>query len=98
MAIDRYLLDETKRMVRKYGNHPSFCMLAAGNEPAGNWVEWCGDFVDYWKSTGDTRRVYCGASVGGGWAFEPRSQYHVRGRARGLNWNKRAPQSIDDFL
>ncbi|WP_287212149.1 sugar-binding domain-containing protein [Muribaculum sp.] len=97
MAIDRYLLDETKRMVRKYGNHPSFCMLAAGNEPAGNWVEWCGDFVDYWKSTGDTRRVYCGASVGGGWAFEPRSQYHVRGRARGLNWNKRAPQSIDDF-
>ena len=22
-------------MVKAYGNHPSFCMLAAGNEPAG---------------------------------------------------------------
>lgn len=97
MTIDRYLMEETQRMVEAYGNHPSFCMLAAGNEPAGDWVSWVGDFVDAWKATGDTRRTYCGASVGGGWAFDPKSQYHVKGGARGLDWDKRAPQSADDY-
>lgn len=97
MNIDNYLMQETQRMVREYGNHPSFCMLAAGNEPAGNWVKWVGDFVDYWKSTGDKRRVYCGASVGGGWAWDAKSEYHVKGGARGLDWNNRAPQSQDNF-
>lgn len=97
MNIDHYLLYETKRMVEKYGNHPSFCMLAAGNEPAGNWVKWVGDFTDYWHATGDNRRVYCGASVGGGWAFDPKSDYHVKGGARGLTWDKSAPQSTDNF-
>lgn len=97
MTIDRYLLEETQRMVEKYGNHPSFCMLAAGNEPAGDWVKWVGDFVDYWKHTGDDRRLYCGASVGGGWAFDPKSEYHVKGGARGLDWGDRAPQSTDNY-
>lgn len=97
MTIDRYLMEETQRMVKKYGNHPSFCMLAAGNEPAGDWVRWCINFVDRWKATGDTRRVYCGASVGGGWAWDVNSDYHVKGGARGLDWDNRAPQSEDDF-
>lgn len=97
MSIDRYLMEETQRMVEAYGNHPSFCMLAAGNEPAGDWVTWAGQFVDYWKSTGDNRRLYCGASVGGGWAFDPKSEYHVKGGARGLAWDNAVPQSMDDF-
>ncbi len=97
MSIDRYLLEETQRMTAKYGNHPSFCMLAAGNEPAGEWVQWVSEFVDYWRQTGDTRRVYCGASVGGGWAWDPRSEYHVKGGARGLDWSTRPPQSVDDY-
>ena len=97
MAIDHYLMQETQRMVEKYGNHPSFCMLAAGNEPAGNWVKWVGNFVDAWKATGDKRRVYCGASVGGGWAWDPKSEYHVKGGARGLDWDKHVPQSMDNF-
>ncbi len=97
MAIDTYLMDETRRMVEAYGNHPSFCMLAAGNEPAGNWVSWVGDFVDTWRRSGDTRRVYSGASVGGGWAWDPLSQYHVKGGARGLDWSRRQPQSMDDY-
>ena len=98
MPIDEYLLEETKRMVKVYGNHPSFCMLAAGNEPAGDWVSWVGDFVDFWKESGDSRRVYCGASVGGGWAFDPKSEYHVKGGAKSLSWSKAAPQSVDDHF
>ena len=97
MTIDRYLLEETERMVKEYGNHPSFCMLAAGNEPAGDWVTWCKEFVDYWHSTGDTRRVYCGASVGGGWAWDVNSDYHVKGGARGLDWDRHQPQSTDNY-
>ena len=97
MSIDHYLMEETERMVREYGNHPSFCMLAAGNEPAGDWVTWCREFVDWWHATGDNRRVYCGASVGGGWAWDVNSDYHVKGGARGLDWDKRQPQSIDDY-
>lgn len=97
MSIDRYLLEETERMVEAYGNHPSFCMLAAGNEPAGDWVTWTGRFVEHWQQTGDRRRVYCGASVGGGWAWDPKSEFHVKGGARGLDWDSRAPQSVDNF-
>lgn len=95
--IDTLLMDEVKALVRAYGNHPSFCMLACGNEPAGNWVPWVGNFVDYWKAE-DPRRVYTGASVGGGWAWQPKSQYHVKAGARGLgNWVNQAPESMSDF-
>lgn len=94
--IDTYLMDETKRMTEAYGNHPSFTMLSAGNEPRGNWVKWVSDFVDYWKQT-DRRRVYTGASVGGSWQWQPRNQYHVKAGARGLDWDKRPPQSMDNF-
>ena len=93
--IDTYLMDETKRMTETYGNHPSFTMLCAGNEPRGNWVKWVSDFVDYWKQT-DSRRIYTGASVGGGWQWQPHNQYHVKAGARGLDWG-RQPQSMDDF-
>lgn len=97
MPIDRYLLEETQRMVDEYGNHPSFTMLAACNEPAGNWVEWASGFVDTWYASGDKRRVYCGTSVGGGWAWDPRSEYHVKGGARSLAWDEELPGSEDDF-
>ena len=96
MAIDQYLMDETKRMVEAYGNHPSFLMMSAGNEPAGDWVKWCNEWVDYWKNT-DSRRIYCGANVGGGWAWDSGSQYHVKGGGRGLDWNRHAPHSDDDY-
>jgi hypothetical protein len=93
--IDTYLMDETRRITRQYGNHPSFTMLSAGNEPAGNWVPWASRFVDYWKQR-DSRRLYTGFSVGGGWAWQPRNQYHVKAGVRGLDWG-RMPESQSDF-
>ncbi|GHV25140.1 beta-glucuronidase [Bacteroidia bacterium] len=95
MAIDTFLLQETQAMNKAYGNYPSFCMLACGNEPAGNWVPWVSDFVEYWEKT-DSRRVYTGASVGNGWAWQPRSQFHVKAGARGLNWNG-LPETLSDY-
>ena len=96
MPIDSYLMAETQRMVRHYGNHPSFLMMSAGNEPAGDWVSWGNRWVAYWKKS-DPRRVYCSFNVGGGWAWDNGSEYHVKGGGRGLDWNRAAPQSVDNF-
>ena len=94
--IDEYLLEESKRIVDEYGHHPSFVMMAAGNEPAGDWVKYCNDWV-WTMHRYDSTRVYCGASVGGGWAWDNASEYHVKGGARGLDWDRRAPSSDDDY-
>ncbi len=94
--VDEYLMNETKRISKEYGNSPSFCMLASGNEPYGNWVAWVTDFVEYWENT-DSRRVYTGASVGGSWQWQPRNQYHVKAGARGLNWKNTRPETMTDF-
>ncbi|HET9571524.1 MAG TPA: beta-glucuronidase [Bacteroidales bacterium] len=94
--IDQFLMDETIRMSKVYGNHASFTMMAAGNEPRGRWVRWVTKFVNYWKKT-DNRRVYTGASVGGGWEWQPGNQYHVKAGARGLDWDRNMPESNSDF-
>ena len=96
-SIDQYLLEESQRIVDEYGHHPSFLMMAAGNEPAGDWVSYCNDWVSQMHQY-DSTRVYCGASVGGGWAWDDGSQYHVKGGARGLDWDKHAPHSDDDYF
>lgn len=48
---------ETEKIVKAYGNHPSFVLFSTGNEPAGPWQEpllkWCRE----WKAK-DNRRVY----------------------------------------
>lgn len=93
--VDKYLWDEAERIVKQYGNYPSFCMFAIGNEPRGRWVSWVSKFVNYWKAN-DSRRVYTGASVGGSWAWQPASQYHVKAGARGLDW-QRMPESMSDY-
>ena len=97
MNIDKYLLEESKRIIDEYGHHPSFVMMAAGNEPAGDWVTYCNDWVKKMKEY-DSTKIYAGASVGGGWAWDSGSEYHVKGGARGLDeWNRRAPSSDDDY-
>lgn len=96
MAIDDYLLAESKRIVDSYGNHPSFVMMAAGNEPAGNWVPYCNSWVKEMMEY-DASKIYCGASVGGGWAWDDGSEYHVKGGGRGLVWSKKMPSSDDDY-
>ena len=96
MPIDRYLADECRAILDTYGHHPSFIMMAAGNEPAGKWVEWGVGFVRDMKAY-DPSRIYTVASVGGGWEWDYGSEYHVKGGARGLEWNRRQPSSDDDF-
>ncbi len=94
--IDKYIYDETKRIINAYGNHPSFCMMAYSNEPAGkNQVEFLGKYVEYWKLK-DNRRVYTSASIGRSWPLVPQNEFIVRSETRGLPWNN-TPQSIFDY-
>ncbi|MBQ9641077.1 MAG: beta-glucuronidase [Bacteroidaceae bacterium] len=95
--IDDYLYAEGERIVDTYGNHPSFTFFAFGNEPAGNWVKWSTEAVAKIKKY-DPRHLYCGFSVGGGWAWQPGSEFAVKAGARGLNeWARRAPESTVNF-
>jgi hypothetical protein len=102
MPFDRWLYEESERIVRAYGNHPSFCMMSYGNEPSGkNQAEFLGKFVDYWK-TRDGRRVYTGAS---GWPQIPANEFHSTGEPRIQRWgeglksviNSRPPRTDFDF-
>ncbi|MBS1663030.1 MAG: hypothetical protein JST68_18445, partial [Bacteroidetes bacterium] len=94
--IDQFIFEETERMARSYGNHPSFCMLAYGNEPrGGKQVEYLTKFINFWKER-DGRRVYTGADVGQSWPLVPANEYMVKSRPRGLNWEG-LPESVSDY-
>jgi hypothetical protein len=61
--IDQFVLDESERIVSEYANHPSFCMLAYGNEPSGDKMpEYLTAFVNHWKAK--DRRFLCTSASG----------------------------------
>ena len=94
--IDNYIYQETRRMEYYYGNAPSYCIMAYGNEPRGKQIEYLTAFNNYWKAR-DSRRLYAGASVGGSWPVIPNNEVMVRGGARDLDWKNNAPQTQKDF-
>ena len=55
--MERMLYDETDRMIKAYGNHPSFMLLSASNEPKGKWQEALGKWVEHYRKE-DPRRLY----------------------------------------
>jgi hypothetical protein len=100
--LDKFIYAESDKIVKEYGNHPSFCMLAYGNEPAGrNHRQFLGEFINYWKSK-DTRRVYTSAA---GWPIIPENDYNLTPDPRIQHWgeglrsiiNARPPQTEFDF-
>lgn len=81
--IDQYIYDESERIVKAYGNHPSFCMLAYGNEPAGeNHVAYLKEFVTHWKKK-DRRRLYTTAA---GWPSIAENDYQSDSHPRIQLW------------
>ena len=55
--MERWLYDETERIIRAYGNHPSFMLLSASNEPKGKWQEALSTWVAFYRKR-DPRRLY----------------------------------------
>ncbi len=94
--IDQYLMDETKRIIDEYGNHPSFVMMAYGNEPSGRYVDYLENWVDHFRRY-DSRFLYTGASTGRSWAIIENSDFIVRSPPRDLAWKNEQPESLFDY-
>ncbi len=100
--LDAWLYAEAERIIHAYGHHPSFCMLAAGNEPAGkHQEEFLGAFVTHLRSE-YPGRLYTGSS---GWSALPANEYHVYYGPRLQAWgagvnsgiNAAPPQTVSDY-
>jgi hypothetical protein len=55
--MEQMLYEETERMIKSYGNHPSFALLSASNEAKGRWKEACSKWVQHFRKL-DPRRLY----------------------------------------
>jgi beta-galactosidase len=56
-AMEKMLYEETDRMIKAYGNHPSFMLLSASNEPKGKWQDSLSKWVAHYHKE-DSRRLY----------------------------------------
>ena len=83
-ALPGWLEAEGDRMLREYGNHPSFVLMGVGNEfwgvggklwEAAPMIE---PAVEAWRER-DTRRYY---TTGAGWPKAPANDFHVTQDAR----------------
>lgn len=100
--LDRFIWDESERIVREFGNHPSFCMMMYGNEPAGEGSNaYLTNFVTTWKER-DARRLYCS---GAGWPNLPVNDFLSDSAPRIQAWgqgvksiiNAQAPRTDYDW-
>jgi hypothetical protein len=101
LPLDSFIYRETERIIRAYGNHPSFCMMAYGNEPSGrNSNTYLGQYVTHFKKL-DPRRLF---TAGAGWPQLPVNDYHSFSDTRIQRWgegtrsilNAREPQTVFD--
>jgi len=100
--VDQWIYDETDRILKAYGNHPSFVLLPYGNEPGGRQhAAYLAQWVNHYK-TQDSRRLYSSAS---GWPQIPENQFHVTPDPRIQAWggglksriNAKAPETRADY-
>jgi hypothetical protein len=92
--VDAWVWRETERILKQYGNHPSFVLMPYGNEPgtakkgsAGHPANYNGYFaryVNHFKAL-DTRRLWTSAS---GWPQIPENQFHITPDPRVQGWGQ----------
>ncbi len=101
LPVDGWIEREAERIVREYGNHPSFLLMAYGNEPGGPHAPWLARWVERWKAR-DPRRLYTSAS---GWPELPENEFHVSPGPRIQAWgaglrsrvNAKPPETRTDY-
>jgi len=100
--VDQWLYDEADRILKSYGNHPSFLLLPYGNEPGGrDQRAYLAKWVDHYKAR-DPRRLY---TSGSGWPQIAENQFHVAPEPRLQSWggglksriNARPPETRYDY-
>ena len=73
-ARDQWANEEVQRILKEYGNHPSFCMLSMGKEPAGDLS--IPDQITKRSKESDPRHLY---RRGSAWGPGPFDDYDQRG-------------------
>jgi hypothetical protein len=100
--VDAWVYDETERILRTYGNHPSFALMAYGNEPSGkNFKQFLTEYVAHFKLR-DSRRLWMSAS---GWPELAENQFDVMPQPRIQHWgeglksriNAQPPATMADY-
>ncbi len=100
--VDRWVYDETARILKAYGNHPSFILMPYGNEPGGQQANaFLAKYIEHFRAA-DPRRLW---SSGSGWPQLPENQFHVVPDPRVQHWgaglssriNARPPETTTDY-
>jgi hypothetical protein len=82
-SVDTWTLAEGERILRAYGNHPSFLLFAAGNEPGGpEHRAYLSRWVMAMRAL-DPRHLYTGAA---GWPELDENDFHVLPEPRAHQW------------
>lgn len=84
--VDKWVKEETDRILKAYGNHPSFVFMLYGNEPGGQGglKSYLSEYVRHYKGL-DGRRLW---SSGAGWPELPENQFHVVPEPRIQRWGE----------
>jgi hypothetical protein len=100
--VDQWVYDETDRILKYYGNHPSFVLMPQGNEPGGrNYSAFLAKYVAHYRSL-DSRRLW---TAGSGWPQLPENQFHLTSDPRIQHWgeglqsriNSQPPETATDY-
>ncbi len=97
-ALDKWIYEEIDRMIKAYGNHPSFCFFSPSNEPSGkNRDRFLAELLKSLKER-DNRRFYV---AGAGWPQIKENQYSIESAVRLQNYKtlrlNQPPQTFDDY-
>ncbi len=97
-ALDKWIYEEINRMIKAYGNHPSFLFFSPSNEPSGkNRERFLGQLLQTLKEK-DNRRLYV---AGAGWPQIKENQYSIEHAVRLQRWKTlkfdQPPQTFDDY-
>ena len=91
--VDEWVKRETDRILRTFGNHPSFVLMTYGNEPGGpNQQTYLAKWVNHFR-TSDPRRLY---SSGSGWPQIDANQFHISPDPRIQEWGAGLKSRIND--
>ena len=100
--VDQWIYEETDRILKYYGNHPSFILMPYGNEPGGaRHAAFLAKWVAHYKAQ-DPRRLW---TSGAGWPQIAENQWHSTPDPRVQAWggglqsriNARPPETTTDY-
>lgn len=92
LPVDQWLYEEARAIIKAYGNHPSFLLMAYGNEPGGDrHADYLAKWVGHWKKE-EPRRLH---TSGAGWPPIPENQYDNTPEPRVQGWGEQTTSRIN---